>query len=117
MDDAPDVTQLIKLWLVGTYAVWTASSGREAVHVAERVAPHVALLDIMMPPPNGFEVAERFRLHPRLARTRVIFLTGLDNAANAARALELGAVDLLYKPLDERILMQRVRSAVELAGV
>lgn len=117
VDDSPDVTQLLALWLGQTYAVFTANSGLQGLILAETVFPHVALLDIVMAPPNGFEVADRFRHHPRLARTRVIFITGLDHAANASRALELGAVDLLYKPLDERILLERVRSAVELAGV
>lgn len=115
-DDAYEITRLIASWLRQDYDVFTAWDGQQALDVAERVEPNVALLDIAMPRSSGFEVAERFRQHPRLRRTRVIFVTGLQHPENALRAIDLGALDYLYKPLDEETVRDRVRVAVELSG-
>jgi DNA-binding response OmpR family regulator len=46
----------------------------------------------------------------------IIFVTGLTEPANALRAVELGALDYLYKPLDEETVRRRVRIAVELSN-
>jgi PleD family two-component response regulator len=114
VDDAPEVTQLVASWLRDDYSVFTAARGDEALRVAEIVHPRVALLDIVMPRPNGFELAEMFREHPRLSGTGIIFITGLRDPANAMRAIELGALDFLYKPIDEDTVRERVRAAVEM---
>lgn len=114
VDDAPEITELLAAWLRGSYDVHVSNRGVEALTIAHHLSPHVAIIDIMMPAPNGFAIAEEFRLHPRLASTRVIFITGLDHPANAARAAELGVVDLLYKPLDYDKVHACVKRALEL---
>jgi CheY-like chemotaxis protein len=114
-DDAQEITQLLATWLRPDYEVFTALDGQQALNVAERIEPVVALLDIAMPKSSGFEVAERFRQHPRLRRTRIIFVTGFRQPENALRAVELGALDYLYKPLDEDTVRDRVRVAIELS--
>jgi two-component system sensor histidine kinase/response regulator len=114
-DDAPEITQLVARWLNRDYEVFTAWNGEEALRLAEMVEPSVAVLDVAMPKSSGFEVAEMLRQHPRLRRTPIIFVTGLTEPANALRAVELGALDYLYKPLDEEIIRRRVRIAVELS--
>lgn len=114
-DDAHEITHLVATWLRPDYEVFTALDGQQALHVAERTEPTVALLDIAMPKSTGFEVAELFRQHPRLRRTRIIFVTGLRQPENAVRAIELGALDYLYKPLDEETVRDRVRVAIELS--
>jgi PleD family two-component response regulator len=114
-DDAPEITQLIAAWLRPEYDVFTAWDGEQAMTVAERIEPTVALLDIAMPKSTGLEVAEQFRQHPRLRRTRIIFVTGLRQPEHAIRAIELGALDYLYKPLDEETIRDRVKVAVDLS--
>lgn len=114
VDDAPEITRLLAHWLRPEYEVYAANDGAEALTLAHHLAPDVALVDIMMPHPNGFAIAEAFREHPRLASTRIIFITGLDQPANAARAAELGVIDLLYKPLDCDKVLVSVKRALEL---
>jgi two-component system, sensor histidine kinase and response regulator len=108
------MTELLAAWLQDSYDVCVANRGDEALTLASHAVPDVALIDIMMPSPDGFAIAEEFRRHPRLASTRVIFITGLERPANAARAAELGAVDLLYKPLDYDRVRACVKRALEL---
>lgn len=114
VDDAPEITRMLAIWLDPPYEAHVANDGADALTLAHHITPDVALVDIMMPAPNGFAIAEEFRRHPRLASTPVIFITGLDQPANAARAAELGVLDLLYKPLDCDTVLASVQKALEL---
>lgn len=77
--------------------------------------PAVLLLDAMMPNTDGFEVCRLFRGTPRLRATRIVFVTGLDDDRSRMNAMEAGADDLLTKPLNEAMLLTRIRSLIELA--
>jgi putative two-component system response regulator len=75
-------------------------------------APDVVLLDIVMPPPDGLELLAWMQRTPSLVHIPVIILTASDEPSTKARALELGAVDLLTKPVDPVELVPRVRNAL-----
>jgi DNA-binding response OmpR family regulator len=115
VDDANEITDLITAWL-HEYEVIPAASGRRAYEIAEQLTPAAMLVDIVLPDVNGFQLAEAFRQHPRLARTPIIFMSGLRHPENALRAVELGAFDFLQKPLSEETVRDRLRSALELRG-
>jgi PleD family two-component response regulator len=114
VDDAREITDLVADWLRGTYEVIAAVSGRQAFELAHQLTPAAMLVDIVLPDVNGFQVAEALRQHPRLARTPIIFMSGLQHPENAVRAVELGAVDFLQKPLVEEVVRDRIRSALEM---
>ncbi|TBW36781.1 response regulator [Siculibacillus lacustris] len=74
-----------------------ACNGDEAVACARRSAPDVVLMDIRMPGMDGLEAAAIIRAeHPE---TRIVFFTAYGEFAYVQRALKLGAVDYLLKPL------------------
>ena len=79
------------------FAVLLAHSGSQAVTVAKRDEADVALLDVMMPDMDGFEVAERLRQDPATAHIPIIFVTGLVRAGDKRRARGLGAAAYLVK--------------------
>lgn len=72
------------------------------------------LLDLDMPPPNGFEILGHLRDRNR-SRCPVIILTALDDPESRRRGLELGANDYLTKPVDLPELLLRMRSCLSLA--
>src|SRR6476620_12463641 len=111
VDDSNELTGLIAMWLEDEgYAVVTASSGREALDAASVYYPDIVLLDLIMPPPDGFAVCEALRssLPPQ-----VILMTGLSDAEHVRRALDLGVVALLRKPLSREGLVDAVNQAAE----
>ena len=86
------------------YNVCTVSSGAEALRELESAAPpHVILLDMMMPGMDG--IATLSKILELAPAARVVMLSGHEDAADVVRAIKLGAVDYLTKPVDiERLL-------------
>src|SRR4051812_38097309 len=74
-----------------------ARGGREALTVAEAIRPRMIILDDIMPGLSGLEVLEELRARPHLARTNVLFLSGLDDAGRKSAAMAMGACDWLMK--------------------
>ncbi|HUA43945.1 MAG TPA: response regulator transcription factor [Solirubrobacteraceae bacterium] len=76
-------------------------------------APDLAILDVLLPSGNGFELARSLRQRHELP---IIFLTALDAVADRVAGLELGADDYLVKPFALEELMARVRAVLRRRG-
>lgn len=96
------------------YEVFTATSGEEALRVAEENRPDLVLLDVMMPGMDGYEVCRRLKTNTELAHIPVVMVTALTDTEDKVRGLEVGADDFLSKPINDIALMARVRSLVRL---
>lgn len=80
--------------------------------LSSRPAPHLILLDIMLPDANGFAVLERLRRHPDLSLTPVVMLTSLSEPADVAKGLALGATGYMSKPARPQALIQAIRNVL-----
>ncbi len=96
------------------YEVFTATSGEEALNIANEHHPDLVLLDIMMPGMDGYEVCSRLKDNPELAHIPVVMVTALTDPDDKVRGLEVGAEDFISKPINDIALMARVRSLVRL---
>ncbi|WP_376091108.1 PleD family two-component system response regulator [Roseomonas sp. CCTCC AB2023176] len=92
------------------YEVAVASSGPEALRVAQSWNPDVVLLDVMMPGMDGYEVCRLMKASPQTAHIPVVMITALVDQAERVRGLEAGADDFLSKPVDHTTLFARVRA-------
>ena len=63
-------------------------------------APDVIFMDIGMPTLDGYEVARQLRAEEKLARTRLVAMTGYGHASDRERSRAVGFEDHLVKPLD-----------------
>ena len=99
IDDSPQITGLLATALDDLAIITVAHSGDDALQQALALKPHVMLVDIILPGLSGFDVVETLRQRPGGLTAQVIFMTGLQEPANAYRARELGAMAVLYKPL------------------
>ena len=77
------------------------------------LAPDLAILDVLLPSGNGFELARSMREQRELS---IIFLTARDAVADRVAGLELGADDYLVKPFALEELMARVRAVLRRRG-
>jgi DNA-binding NarL/FixJ family response regulator len=110
-DHAMVRTGLVEM-LAGSEAevIGTASTGKQAVQLTEKLKPDVVLLDLRLPEMDGLEVLERIRQrHPQV---RVVILTAYDNPTYMARAAALGANDFLLKSASRDELLAVLRAAV-----
>ena len=92
------------------FRVLLADSGAEGERLAREHRPDVIVSDIMMPPPDGFELRQRLAENSATAAIPFIFLTARNSAAEKIRALEGGVSDYLAKPFDREELIARVKA-------
>ncbi|MGC9369236.1 MAG: diguanylate cyclase [Paracoccaceae bacterium] len=92
------------------YDVLLAEGGQRALDMARAERPDLILLDLMMPDMDGITVCRQLRADPATAGIPVIMVTAQRGSAAKMRALKAGADDFLSKPLDDMILLARVRS-------
>jgi CheY-like chemotaxis protein len=95
--------------------ILSANSGEEALRYLLEKDFSLVLLDVRMPGMDGFEVAELMRQRDRSMHTPILFLTAEDtDPASVERALSLGAIDYLSKPISPERLRSNVASVLGL---
>jgi DNA-binding response OmpR family regulator len=90
-----------------------APDGREALARFGEEQPDLVVLDVRMPPPDGFEVCRRIR---ETSSVPILMLTVRDATIDKVRALDLGADDYLTKPFDHLELLARLKALVRRSG-
>ncbi|MBF0318508.1 MAG: sigma-54-dependent Fis family transcriptional regulator [Nitrospirae bacterium] len=84
------------------YTIKSASNGKDALLVCEGFSPHLILLDLKMPQMDGLAFMEEFRRGGLSSHeTDIIVLTAYATVDTAVRAMKLGAMDYISKPLDD----------------
>jgi len=102
VDDDPQVTTLLKKYLSSkNFEVATINQSSKAIQMANMVRPDLFILDLMMPPPDGFELCRLLRADPNFAKSPILIITAMD--ISNSNATSFGANDYLAKPfnLDE----------------
>jgi DNA-binding response OmpR family regulator len=95
--------------------VTVALDGERGLAALGRGRFDVALLDVMLPGLDGFEVCRRIRADPSLVGIPVIMLTARGDDVDKIVGLELGADDYLAKPFNPRELLARIRAVLRRA--
>ena len=109
-DDSDLLLGLVATWLEDEgFAVMTAATGRQALDSAAVQPPDVVLLDLIMPPPDGFEVCGKLARMPQAPE--IILMTGVLDEQHLGRAMDLCTPALLRKPLEAEAVVAAVRAA------
>lgn len=112
-DDDPDILSLVALRLERSgFEVIAARDGEQAVAAALERAPDIALLDVMMPKLDGYQVTEWLRGNQATRHMPVILLTARVQEADIARGIAAGADDYVRKPFSTQELQDRVQAAL-----
>lgn len=112
-DDDPDLRFTLRAQLdADGYDVRAAPNGAVALRQAEQQLPHLAVLDLVMPAMDGFELARRLK---RLGEVPIIMLTALDDEESKVKGLEEYAQDYVTKPFSYRELHARIKRVLERA--
>ncbi len=110
VDDEPHIRRIGELSLkgVGKWKAFLASSGAEAIELAERESPDLILLDVMMPGMDGPATLQKLRASETTARIPVIFMTAKVQKHEIEKYLAAGAVGVIPKPFDPMALPAQI---------
>ncbi|MDX2215881.1 MAG: response regulator [Oculatellaceae cyanobacterium bins.114] len=115
IDDMPTNLEVVTEMLTSVgYGVATAISGDRALKRLQTYLPDLILIDVQMPGIDGFETCQQIKANPEMATIPIIFMTAFSDIDNKVKAFELGAVDYITKPFQEKELLARVRTHLQL---
>ncbi|MDD3130701.1 MAG: hybrid sensor histidine kinase/response regulator [Bacteroidales bacterium] len=117
VDDNIENIQIIGQILMGqNYNLSFATSGSEALHMLMEAEQKydLLLLDVLMPGQDGFSVCRKIRSNPALSQLPIIFLTAKADSKSVLTGLELGANDYIFTPFNNRELLLRVKTQIDL---
>ena len=110
-DDDEDVLALVAFRLERSgYTVVQARDGQEALELALSRKPDLAVLDVMMPKLDGFELTRRLRAEEATSRMPIILLTARAQDADVQQGFDAGADDYIRKPFSPQELRSRVQA-------
>jgi two-component system, OmpR family, KDP operon response regulator KdpE len=116
VEDTRDVAEVVAFGVRMTWPgahVMIEDNGADALRRFEAESPDLVVLDVSIPPPDGFEVCRRIR---ESSQVPILMLTVRDATVDKVRALDLGADDYLTKPFDHLELVARLRALVRRAS-
>jgi adenylate cyclase len=111
-DDAVSRTMLTRLLEQEGHRVDTAADGRQALERLHADPFDLALLDVLMPELDGYEVLAHMKDDEVLRHIPVLMITALDDVRSAVRCIEMGADDYLPKPFDPIVLQARIKASL-----
>ncbi|MBD1883742.1 response regulator [Microcoleus vaginatus] len=115
VDDTPANLEVVCETLSDAgYEVATAINGDRALKRVQAYPPDLILLDVQMPGIDGFETCQRLKADPTTASIPIIFMTALSDADSKEKGFVLGAVDYITKPFQEKEMLARVKTHLQL---
>ena len=107
-DNDMNLTLISKILTMEGYDVTVACNGDEAIQSIREKRPDIAILDIMMPDMDGFELCRKMREEPINATMPIVMLTAMNSPTERKLAKEAGANDVWSKPFDMDLFLKRI---------
>ena len=113
VDDEPNILIALEFLIRQEgYEVHKAQDGQQALQVLNYFKPQIAILDVMMPRMDGFELAKRIRDQEELADTAIVFLTAKGTQEDRFKGYANGAEVYLTKPFDNQELIDTINDLI-----
>ena len=114
VDDEDTIREVLGLCLrkLAGWQVLTASSGQEALMIAQTAQPDAILLDLRMPDMDGIAVLYKLREHPNTIDIPVVMLTANAILPNLPLFSTLGVVAAIGKPFEPLVLVNQIANAL-----
>lgn len=112
MDDDPHIRELVEVFLraEGMDGIYGASDGLEALQILEGNNIDLAIIDVMMPNMDGWELCRRMRQNYDFP---ILMLTAKGETSQIVKGFELGSDDYLVKPFEPVVLIARVKALLK----
>ena len=112
-DDVAASIFIAEVLKMAGYEAIVVNNSSKAMDIANSVRPRAILLDLMMPPPDGFKLCRMLRADPTFKHTPILIVTALDSTDSKIVAIGAGANDYLVKPFQIEDLIAQVHHLLE----
>jgi CheY-like chemotaxis protein len=109
VEDTELNVDLLTQILEDDYNLLVAADGEQGLGMAEQHHPDLILMDIALPVMDGYEATRRIKANPALKAIVIIGLSAHAMSGDAERAQAAGCDDYLTKPLDDMLLMEKLK--------
>ena len=112
IDDNYDMLEMLRIALEhkGGHEVFLSAEGKDGLASAKTKQPDIAIVDVMMPGMNGYEVVRQLRADPNTENMGIIILTARGQSVDEAAALQAGADLYMAKPVKPNDLLDEVNN-------
>ena len=107
VDDEKEIADVVELYLQNEYHVLKFYTGQEALECIEKTKVDLAILDVMLPDIDGYEVCKRIR---QFSHCPILFLSSKNDEVDKILGLAVGGDDYVTKPFNPLELVARVKS-------
>jgi twitching motility two-component system response regulator PilH len=112
-EDSPTELRLVlSVFQNSGYTIITAVDGEDAIRKAEIGRPQLAIIDVVMPKKNGFQVTRHLKTSAKNPNIKVILLTSKNQEADRYWGIKQGADVYLTKPFDNEMLLETVAQLI-----
>ena len=113
VDDTPSIRLIMKdkMEVMGYQSI-SADNGLSALARLRQTTVDVILCDLIMPEMDGFQFLVTLKADNHLCNIPVIMISALDDTESVVRCIDLGAIDFLFKPFDDKLLEVRIESVM-----
>ena len=109
IDDESDMVDTLFFMLYASnYDVYSALAGSDGLEIAKSGRPDLAIVDIMMPDMDGYEVCRQLRSEDATKNTLIIILSAKTDSEAIQKAYQSGADDYITKPFDFPVLLDKM---------
>jgi len=117
VDDVPANIGVLLDSLSADYRVLVAENAGSCLEQLPHATPDLILLDVRLPDRSGFDICRELQASAQWRDIPIIFMTAIDEPEQKARALELGAVDYVTKPIHVPEVIARVRTHLRILAL
>ena len=111
VEDFDDTRLMMKMWLEKRgYHVIEAETGEKAITLAQREAPDLIIMDVMMPGMNGLDATQRIRQYQALRRTPIVAVSAYGVDEYRRLAIQAGCNEYVSTPFDPTALAELIES-------
>lgn len=114
VDDDPNILMSLEfLMRKSGYVVFIARNGKEALELLDSNMPDIALLDIMMPDVDGYEICRYVKKNKKLKACKIVFISAKTRESDIQKGYDAGADLYITKPFSTRQLMAKIQELVD----
>lgn len=110
VDDNKITTKLLRRYLEANgYEAREAFDGIDCLEKVDEKQPDAIVLDVMMPRMDGYETVKKLKEQDHTKHIPVVIVTALNDVPNQLKSIDSGADDFLSKPIEEKLLIAKVK--------